>query len=120
VSGKTLPIDLASKDYQAAKRYAIQMYMEGVDIAYKVAQQSKEKYGLSEMEYMAVFEKLLDKAFSPLKYLLQEYEHLPEDIKAIFKTEEEREIDKRITELVSKRLSKIIEEAEKFGKSKEY
>lgn len=112
---KYTPIDLASKDYQASKRYAMQIYLEGIDVAYKVAQQSKERYGLSPREYIVVLEKLLDKTISPLKYLIQEYEHLPEDIKNIFRTEEEREIEKKISELISKRLSKIIKEAEKLG-----
>lgn len=119
MSGRISPIDLASKDYQAAKRYAIQIYLEGIDVAYKVAQQSKEKYGLSDKEYLIVFESLLDKVLGPLKYAIQEYEHLPDDVKALFKTEEERDIEKRISELVSKRLSKIIEEAEKLGKTKQ-
>lgn len=118
MSGKGTAIDLASKDYQAAKRYAIQIYLEGVDVAIKVAQQSKEKYGLSEKEYMMILDKTLDKAISPLKYVIQEYDHLPEDIKNLFRTEEEKEIEKKISELVSKRLSKIIEEAEKFGRQK--
>ncbi|MEM0084387.1 MAG: hypothetical protein QW743_02645 [Candidatus Methanomethylicia archaeon] len=118
MSSRSTPIDLASKDYQAAKKYAIQVYLEGVDVAIKVAQQSKEKYGLSEKEYITILDSILDKTISPLKYLIQEYEHLPEDIKDLFRTEEERDIERRISELVSKRLSKIIEEAEKFGRQK--
>lgn len=118
MSSRSTPIDLASKDYQAAKKYAIQVYLESVDVAIKVAQQSKEKYGLSEREYITILDSILDKAISPLKYLIQEYEHLPEDIKDLFRTEEERNIERRISELVSKRLSKIIEEAEKFGRQR--
>ena len=116
MSKKTTPIDPASKDYKASKRYAMQIYLDGIELAYETALKAKEKYKLTEHEYIILFEKLLEKTLGPLKYLLQEFEYLPEDVKNIFRTEEEKELEKKISELVSKRIEKMIKEAEKLGR----
>jgi len=111
------PIDLASKDYQAAKKYAAKLYSDGIELAYEIAKEMQKRYKLTDREYTIILEKLIDKTLSPLKYIIQEFEYLPEDIKNIFKTEEERKIDKKISELVTERISKMIEEAEKLGRT---
>jgi len=112
------PIDVASKDYNASKSYAIYLYVEGIGIAIESAKRAKEKYNLDEHEYLIVFEKLLDKVLGPLKYVLQEFEYLPEDVKNLFRTAEERELEEKLSKLVSERIAKMIEEAERLGGSK--
>ncbi len=112
---RSIPIDVASKDYNASKRYAIYLYVEGIGIALEVAKKAKEKYGLNEHEYLLIFEKLLDKVLGPLKYVMQEFEYLPEDVKNLFRTTEEIELEEKIARLVSERIEKMIEEAEKLG-----
>ncbi|GEM_PF-895053 len=111
------PIDVASKDYNASKRYAIHLYVESIGIALEAAKRAREKYHLSEHEYKVVFEKLLEKVLGPLKYLIHEFEYLPEDVKNLFRNAEEKELEEKIAKLVSKRIEKIIKEAEKFGET---
>ncbi len=118
MSKRISPIDIASKDYNASKSYAIYLYVEGIGIALEAAKKAKEKYSLSEHEYFTVFEKLLDKVLGPLKYVLQEFEYLPEDVKNLFRTAEERKIEEELSRLVSERIAKMIEEAERLGKEK--
>jgi len=112
----TTPIDVASKDYNASKRYAVHIYVESIGVAIEAAKKAKEKFNLDEHEYVIVFEKLLDKVLGPLKYLLQEFDYLPEDAKNLFRTTEEKELEKKIAKLVSERITKMIEEAERLGR----
>lgn len=105
MSRSAKPIIVDSPDFQAFLKYAKGYYFAIAKLAWDVAQKLVDECGIPKDRVTYVWGKIFETFSSPLRYLYNEWDLLPQDYKDKFVGDDiKKEIEEAARQLVSKHI----------------